>query len=146
MYSNVAVKSFRGYLPLCAVNNTSIPNCRPCWTMSLSGPSLLQNARSASRRSVSQVGTETFPNWVSRSVQMASRGKDGRSKSIFKTPRPPPDGPQVGPDVEFGTLSRTLSKNTSIQLPPSVNVYLLWKATLHPPASVSKNYKARQQL
>src|SRR5277367_1818845 len=66
---------------------------RPCWTMSLSGPSLLQNARSTSRRSVSPVGKETFPDWVSRSVQMASRDKDGRSKPIFKTPRLRPDGP-----------------------------------------------------
>ena len=48
---------------------------RPCWTMSLSGPSLLQNATSASRRSVSQVGKETLPNWASRSVQTASKAK-----------------------------------------------------------------------
>src|SRR5271170_2344842 len=39
--------------------------------MSLSGPSLLQNATSASRRPVSQVGKETFPNWVSRSASKA---------------------------------------------------------------------------
>jgi len=43
--------------------------------MSWSGPSILQNAMSISRQSVSQVGKETFPNWVSRSVQMVSKAK-----------------------------------------------------------------------
>jgi len=31
-------------------------------------------------------------------------GKDGQSKPIFKTPRPRPERPKVGADIEFGTL------------------------------------------
>jgi hypothetical protein len=57
---------------------------RPCWTMSLSGPSLLQNATSAFRRSVSHVAKETFPNWVSRSVQTASNPKTVRPNKSSK--------------------------------------------------------------
>ena len=48
---------------------------RPLWTMLLSGPNLFQNATSASRQSISHVAKETFPNLVSRSVQMASNPK-----------------------------------------------------------------------
>src|SRR5277367_5043755 len=43
--------------------------------MSLSGPRHFQNATSASRRSVTQVAKETFPNWVSRSVEMVANAK-----------------------------------------------------------------------
>ena len=65
---------------------TDIGDC-PYWTTSLvwSRPSM-----STSRQSVSQVGKETFPNWLSRSIQTASKAGDGQSKPIFETPHPRP--------------------------------------------------------
>jgi hypothetical protein len=94
---------------ICVIS-AGVPNRGPCpyglcgQSMSLSGPSLLQNAISMSRRSVSQDGNETFPNWVSQSVQTALNPKTVRPNP--QTPRPRPDRPKVGADVEFGTLPR----------------------------------------
>jgi len=51
---------------------------RPLWTMLLSGPNLFQNAMFESRRFVSHVAKETFPNLVSRLVQTASNPKTVR--------------------------------------------------------------------
>jgi len=62
------------------------------------------SSKCLSRRSVSQVAKETFPNWVSQSVQTALNPKTVRPNP--QTPRPRPDRPKVGADVEFGTLPR----------------------------------------